>query len=130
MVAPTVRTIATPPIQNAVQRILPLRRRAYQAVAPAVADPRPDLATTVAATLSFATGISRYPRAATLYADRIGPRGVGIGLPAWLTQDWVSPNLTLTKAAGAGVVGTNVISIMAQDATGRTVVDQFLLTVS
>ena len=130
MAAPTVRPILTRPIQNAVQRVLPLRRRAYEAIVPAVADPVPDQTATVAAVKSIAVSRTRYPRAATMYADRIGARGLGIGLPPWLTQDYAGTTLTLTKAAGQGVVGTNTISILAQDASGNTVVDQFLLTVS
>ena len=121
MAAPTVLTIATPPVQHAVRRVLPLRRRAYQAVVPAITTKKANETATVAATKTIAVPLANYARAATLYAS---------GLPAWLTQDWAASTLTLSKAAAAGAVGTYPISIHAQDATGRTVTDRFLLTVS
>jgi hypothetical protein len=125
MAAPTVRTDANP-IRTAVALVHKRRGRLHNAAAPVTATPLDDQTGTVAATKTIAVPLANYTRATSIYAASAD----GGALPAWLTQDYASNTLTLSKSAAAGVVGVYPLCIVAQTTAGLTIRDHFKLTLT
>lgn len=127
MVAPTVVAIKTQPVQAPLARVFKHRARANATATPQiVAGPNGKIGNrtgTVAGALTITAPLSAYPNATALHATRAD----GSALPAWLTQDWASNTLTLSKGAGAGVAGVYALRIVAQNAQGHSIFNPFAL---